>query len=192
MTSGSMPNTCGARGADTNLIYFDLETQRSLEEVGGRANLRRLGMSAAVTYNTTSSSFHRYTEKRVKALVDELRSAELVVGFNVVEFDYQVLRGYGEFPFERLPTLDLMEHLARRLGFRVSLDSVSTATLRVGKTGDGLQAIRWYRQGQLDKVLDYCQQDVEITKQLHEYGRQFKVVYYWDKQYQRQMTAVNW
>jgi len=187
-----MPSICGIRWADINLVYFDLETQRSLDEVGGRTSVRKLGMSAAVTYNTATNSFHRYTEKRVRALVDELRSAELIVGFNVLEFDYEVLRGYGEFPFERLPTLDLMEHLARRLGFRVSLDSVATATLRLGKTGDGLQAIRWYRQGQLDKVLSYCQQDVDITRRVHEYGRQFKMIYYWDKQYQRQMAAVNW
>lgn len=191
-TSGSTPNTCNDRSAAINLVYFDLETQRSLEEVGGRTGIRKLGMSAAVTFNTATNSFHRYTEKRVRALVDELRSAELVVGFNVVEFDYEVLRGYGEFPFERLPTLDLMEHLARRLGFRVSLDSVATASLRVGKTGDGLQAIRWYRQGQIDKVLSYCQQDVDITRCVHEYGRQNKMIYYWDKQYQRQMVAVSW
>jgi DEAD/DEAH box helicase domain-containing protein len=149
-------------------------------------------MSAAVTFSTAASSYHRYTERRVKALVDELRSAELVVGFNVLEFDYEVLRGYVDVPFELLPTLDLMDHLARRIGFRVSLDSVATATLRTGKSGDGLQAIRWYRQGLMDQVLAYCQQDVEITKKLHEYGRQFKVVYYWDRQYQRQMAPVSW
>jgi DEAD/DEAH box helicase domain-containing protein len=149
-------------------------------------------MSAAVTYSTAASSFHRYTESRVKALLEELRSAELVVGFNVLEFDYEVLRGYADVPFEHLPTLDMMDHLARRIGFRVSLDSVATATLRMSKSGDGLQAIRWYRQGLMDQVLAYCQQDVEITKKLHEYGKQFKVVYYWDKQYQRQMAPVSW
>jgi DEAD/DEAH box helicase domain-containing protein len=149
-------------------------------------------MSAAVTYSTAASSFHRYTESRVKALLEELRSAELVVGFNVLEFDYEVLRGYTDVPFEHLPTLDMLDHLARRIGFRVSLDSVATATLRMSKSGDGLQAIRWYRQGLMDQVLAYCQQDVEITKKLHEYGKQFKVVYYWDKQYQRQMAPVSW
>jgi DEAD/DEAH box helicase domain-containing protein len=149
-------------------------------------------MSAAVTYSTAASSYHRYTESRVKALVEELQSAELVVGFNVLEFDYEVLRGYADVPFERLPTLDMMDHLARTIGFRVSLDSVATATLRVGKSGDGLQAIRWYRQGRLGQVLTYCQKDVEITKKLHEYGQQFKVVYYWDRQYQRQMAPVSW
>jgi len=149
-------------------------------------------MSAAVTYTTATASYHRYTESRVKVLIEELRSAELVVGYNVLEFDYEVLRGYADVPFERLPTLDMMDHLARRLGFRVSLDSAATATLRMNKSGDGLQAIRWYRQGLMDKVLTYCQQDVEITKKLHEYGKQFKVVYYWDKQYRRQMVPVSW
>jgi DEAD/DEAH box helicase domain-containing protein len=149
-------------------------------------------LSAAVTYSTAAACYHRYTEKRVKALVEELRSAELVVGFNVLEFDYEVLRGYMDVPFEQLPTLDMMDHLARRLGFRVSLDSVATATLRVGKSGDGLQAIRWYRQGLVDQVLAYCQQDVEITRKVHEYGKQFKLVYYWDKQYQRQIAPVSW
>jgi len=160
--------------------------------VGGRSNIRKLGMSAAVTYSTASAAYHRYTESRVKALLEELRSAELVVGFNVLGFDYEVLRGYADVPLERLPTLDMMDHLARRLGFRVSLDSLATATLRANKSADGLQAIRWYRQGLIDKVLTYCEKDVEITKNLHEYGKQYKVVYYWDKQYQRQMVPVSW
>ena len=149
-------------------------------------------MSAAVTYSTATASYHRYTESRVKALVEELRSAELVVGFNVLEFDYEVLRGYSGIPFEDLPTLDMMDHLAQRLGFRVSLDSLATATLRTTKAADGLQAIRWYRQGLIDQVLTYCEKDVEITRRLHEYGRQFKVVYYWDRQYQRRMVPVSW
>jgi len=175
-----------------NIVYFDLETQRTFDEVGGRGNLAKLGMAAAVTFNTAMGSYHRYTESRAKDLIRELQTAELVVGYNVLEFDYEVLRGYTDEPLKTLPTLDMMEHLARRLGFRPSLDSIATATLREGKAGDGLQAVRWYRQGQIDKVLEYCQKDVEITKRLYEYGKQSKLVYYWDKAYQRQVVAVNW
>ena len=145
-----------------------------------------------MTYNSAQAAWHRYTESRVQALIDELKSAELVVGYNVIEFDYEVLRGYSDERFEKLPTLDLMQHLAQRVGFRLSLASVATATLRTGKSADGLQAVRWYRQGLIDKVLDYCQKDVEITKQVHEYGQHHRFVYYWDKQYQRQMIAVSW
>jgi DEAD/DEAH box helicase domain-containing protein len=86
----------------------------------------------------------------------------------------------------------MMQDLAASLGFRLSLDSVATATLQVSKSADGLQAVRWYRQGLIDQVLDYCQQDVEITKRVHEFGQQNRFVYYWDRQYQRQMVPVSW
>ena len=175
-----------------NIIYFDLETQRTFDEVGGRHNVRKLRLAAAVTYNTATAAYHRYTEGRVKELVEELQSADLVVGYNVLEFDYEVLRGYRSVRLEQLPTLDMMQDLARSLGFRLSLEAVATATLQVGKSADGLQAVRWYRQGLIDQVLDYCQQDVEITKRVHEFGKQNRFVYYWDKQYQRQMVPVNW
>ncbi len=175
-----------------NVIYFDLETQRTFDEVGGRDNTTLLRLSAAVTYSTATGSYHRYTEGRVIELVRALRDADLVVGYNVLEFDYEVLRGYADFPFEQLPTMDMMQHLAERLHFRPPLESVATATLGVGKSADGLQAVRWYRQGLIDKVLDYCQKDVKVTKEVHEFGRRNKFVYYWDRQYQRQIVPVSW
>jgi len=175
-----------------NIIYFDLETKRTFDEVGGRANIRKLGLAAAVTYNTATARYHRYTEGRAKELIEELKSADLVVGYNVLAFDYEVLRGYSDEPLEQLPTLDMMQYLAQRLGFRPSLEAVATATLRMAKSADGLQAVRWYRQGQIDKVLDYCEKDVEITKKVYEYGKKHRFVYYWDRQYQRQMVPVNW
>ncbi len=151
-----------------------------------------LRLAAAVTYSTAADSYHRYTEGRVVELIRELRDADLVIGYNVVEFDYEVLRGYIDFPFDHLPTFDMMLHLSERLRFRPSLESVATATLGVGKSADGLQAVRWYRQGLLDKVLDYCQQDVEVTRRVHDFGKRNRFVYYWDRQYQRQMVPVSW
>ncbi len=136
-------------------------------------------------------AYHHYTESRAQALIEELRTADLVVGFNVQEFDYEVLRPYGLDSLQPT-TLDMMQDLAQRLGFRPSLSSVATATLRIGKSADGLQAVRWYRQGQLAKVLDYCQRDVEVTRGVHEFGKAQRFVYYWDRQYQRQMVPVTW
>jgi len=173
-------------------VYFDVETQRTFDEVGGRNNIRKLGLAAAVTYHTHSAAYHRYTEGRVQDLIRELRSADLVVGYNVLEFDYEVLSAYSREPLQQLPTLDLMLDLSQRLGFRLSLEAIATATLGTGKSADGLQAVRWYRQGQINKVLDYCQKDVEVTKRVHEYGKQYRFVYYWDRQYQRQMVQVSW
>ncbi|MFN2289772.1 MAG: helicase, partial [Anaerolineae bacterium] len=70
-----------------NIVYFDLETQRTFDEVGGRHNIRKLGLSVAVTYSTAAGAFHHYTEDLVDELIAELRAADLVVGFNVLRFD---------------------------------------------------------------------------------------------------------
>jgi len=85
-----------------------------------------------------------------------------------------------------------IDHIYRRLGFRIGLDSLAKATLGIAKSADGLQAVRWYREGRIQEVLDYCQHDVEITRRLYEYGRQNKHVRYQDRNYRTQMVPVSW
>ena len=173
-----------------NTVFFDLETQRTFDEVGGRHNIKDLGLAAAVTYSTASGTFCRYTEEGVADLLAELRAADLVVGFNVLSFDYAVLEAYG--PLSPPQTVDMLDHIYRRLGFRIGLDSLAKATLGIAKSADGLQAVRWYREGRIQEVLDYCQHDVEITRRLYEYGRQNKHVRYQDRNYRTQMVPVSW
>lgn len=175
-----------------NVVIFDVETQRAFDEVGGRGNTRKLGLSAAVTYSTADSTFRRYTEETVSDLIAELKAADLVVGFNVLRFDYEVLQAYTDEPLGRLPTVDMLEDIRRRLGFRVSLNNLANATLGTAKSADGLQAVRWYKQGRIQEILDYCQQDVEVTRQLYEYGQRHKHVKYQDRNYQVKMVAVRW
>jgi DEAD/DEAH box helicase domain-containing protein len=175
-----------------NVVFFDVETQRTFDEVGGRHNTRKLGLAAAVTYSTASGGFQRYTEDRVADLIAELKAADLVVGFNVLRFDYEVLRAYTADKLDRIPTVDMLDHIYKRLGFRVALDNLAGATLGTSKSADGLQAVRWYRQGRIQEILDYCQQDVEVTRQLYEYGQQFKHVKYRDRNWRVQMVAVSW
>jgi len=175
-----------------NIIFFDLETRRSFQEVGGRHNIPRLGLSVAVTYSTADGEYHHYTEETVDELIEELKAAELVVGFNVISFDYQVLTAYTDHPLRQLPTVDMLDDIYRTLGFRLSLDALATATLGVGKSADGLQAIRWWRQGKMQELLDYCQQDVEVTRQLYEFGEQNKYLHYLDRRGRMRRVAVNW
>jgi len=173
-------------------VFFDVETQKSFDEVGGRRNIRKLGLSAAVTYSTADGAFHRYTEETVADLVAELKAADLVVGFNVLRFDYEVLRAYTDDKLDRIPTVDMLDHIHKRLGFRIALDNLAGATLGTAKSADGLQAVRWYKEGRLQEILDYCQQDVEVTRQLYEYGQQFKHVKYRDRNWRVQMVPVSW
>src|SRR5678815_2835642 len=98
-----------------NIVYFDLETQKSADEVGGWDKISRMGLSVGVTYSTTRGEYRIYGEKQVNDLVAELQRADLVVGFNVLRFDYEVLHGYTAFDLTQLPTLDMMVDLANTL-----------------------------------------------------------------------------
>jgi len=173
-------------------VFFDLETQRLADEVGGWHNIAKMGLSCAVTYSTADMEFRQYTEQDVADLVSELQTADLVVGFNVLRFDYTVLQPYTHVELGRFPTLDMLRHIYDKLGFRVGLGALSAATLDVGKSADGLQAVRWYKQGQLDKVVAYCQRDVEVTRDLYEYGRQHGHVRFRDRRGRVQRVLVNW
>ena len=173
-------------------VFFDVETQRSFDQVGGRRNIHKLGLSAAVTYSTADGAFRHYTEETVADLIAELKSADLVVGFNVLSFDYTVLTAYTNEALVGLPTVDMLDKIYRQLGFRISLDNLASTTLGTSKSADGLQAVRWYEQGRIQEILDYCQQDVEVTRQLYEYGLQHKHVKYRDRKYRVKTIPVNW
>ena len=158
------------------VVVFDLETQRSFEEVGGRSQMDRLGVSVAVAYRYDRDEFVVFTEERIGELVALLRTAGLVVGYNIKGFDYEVLRAYTDFDLRTLPTLDLMYHLEERLGFSPKLQSVATATLGVGKSADGLQALEWWRRGEVDRIVEYCREDVRVTRDLYNFGKRNRCV----------------
>lgn len=181
------------RRSRKTIVYFDLETQKSAEEVGGWSRIRDMRMSVGVTFNTARGTYQVYDERRANELIDELRRADLVVGFNILRFDYEVLSAYNMlFDPEQLVTLDIMVELVKSLDHRLSLDSVAGATLGLEKTGDGMQAIRWFREGRILEVAEYCCYDVKITRLLHEYGAANGCLYYMDRQGKKQKVKVNW
>jgi DEAD/DEAH box helicase domain-containing protein len=177
-----------------NDIFFDLETQRSFQDVGGRENIRLLRVSVAVTFSTATDAFKSYTEQEVPALVADLKAAERVIGFNLLNFDYQVLKYYTQERLSDLPTLDLLENIYNKLGFRVGLDALARATLgdAARKSADGLTAIRWFREGKMDELIAYCRDDVALTKQLFEFGRDNGFVQYPDRNGRRNKVIVAW
>ena len=176
-----------------NIVYFDLETQRTANDAGGWQKKRDMGMSLGVTYSTALEEYRIYSEKRVDELVDQLVKADLVVGFNVINFDYEVLMGYTVLDLpHQCRTFDILVDLEAKLGHRLSLDSVATASLGVGKTADGLDAIRWWREGKLREIAEYCCYDVKCTKLVHEYGIANKKLHFSDRFQQKRSVAVEW
>jgi DEAD/DEAH box helicase domain-containing protein len=175
-----------------NIVYFDLETQRSAEEVGGWGNISKMGMSVGVTCNSVTGEYKIYGEKQVNDLIADLQRADLVVGFNNLRFDYEVLHGYTALDLTQLPTLDMLVVLNETLGHRLSLDSIATATFGVEKTAEGLQAIQWFKEGKLAEIAEYCCYDVKITKLVHEYGQREKQLHYTNRFGKKLTVPVKW
>ena len=175
-----------------NIVYFDLETQKSAEEVGGWGNISKMGMSVGVTYSTARGEYKIYGEPQVNDLIAELQRADLVVGFNNLRFDYEVLHGYSALDLTQIPTLDMLVVLNEKLGHRLSLDSIATATFGVEKTAEGLQAIRWWKEGKLAEIAEYCCYDVKITKLVHEYGAHHKQLHYNNRFGKKLTVPVSW
>ncbi len=168
--------------SEPRAIVFDLETQRSAEEVGGWEHRQKMGLAVGVVYDLDSAEFRVYTESQVDALITELTQARLIVGFNLRRFDFDVLRGYAALDYNALPALDILERVHRRLGFRLSLDHLAQETLGQRKSADGLQSLAWFKAGDLPRVIEYCKQDVLLTKRLYDFGRQHGYLLYRDYQ----------
>lgn len=175
-------------------VLFDVETLRSAAEVGGFGNCHRMGVAIAVACFLEEGRFASFGESQVHELAAALRKATLVVGFNVKRFDYGVLAGYtGEDYCRTLPTLDLLEDVHRRLGFRVGLGRLALDTLGLGKSADGLQSLAWVKEGRIDLVEAYCRRDVEILRDLYLHGRREGSLVYHDRRRDvRLRLAVEW
>ena len=175
-----------------NIVYFDLETQKSADEVGGWHHISRMGMSVGVTYSTARGEYRIYAEADVDELIRDLQRAELIVGFNILRFDYEVLHGYTALDLRQLPTLDLLLSLQDQLQHRLSLDALVSATFGLEKTAEGLQALQWYKQGRLLEIAEYCCYDVKLTRMLHEYGQAHGYVYYHNRLGKKLKIPVRW
>jgi len=152
-------------------LVLDIETQKEFAEIGGRGKLHLLGVSVVGTYWSGDDTYYAYREEEFPALEEKIVKSDLVIGFNNKFFDFPVLQPHIKAPLTAVPTLDIMEELSLALGYRVSLNSVAKGTLNAGKSGHGLQAIQFFREGRWDELISYCLQDVKLTKEVYEYGR---------------------
>ena len=189
-------------------LVFDLETQRSADEVGGWGNIQSMLYSVAVVWDSEKNDFFTYYENQFEDLFKHLTCGFTVVGFNHAYFDYKVLSGYGKSVEERnsilnsllkQKNLDILLYIKEKLGFRLRLDGVARATLKTGKSADGLDALKWYKEYKetgdkknLQMIADYCTQDVQVTRDLYLYGKKNKFIYYETKSRNLEKINVDW
>jgi DEAD/DEAH box helicase domain-containing protein len=177
---------------EPNVAFFDLETQRLAGEVGGWGNVHLMRLAVGVLYDKGANEFEVFAEEQVENLIERLKGFDLVVGFNVKRFDYRVLGAYTGFDFRKVPTFDILEDIHQRLGFRLSLGHLAEQTLGKTKIADGIQAVRWLREGKLDAVVEYCKDDVAITRDLFDFGLSQGYLVYQTKNGQPVRLPVDW
>ena len=184
-----------------NIVYFDLETRLSAAEVGGWHETAKMGISVGVTFSTASRSYSIYTQDEAPQLIEQLRTADLVVGYNHIGFDYGVLQPYTFWTVAEIThNLDLCLYLSDRIGHRIKLDSVARPTLHGNsKTADGTDALKWWAEYQrtgdaqiLLNIARYCCFDVKVTMAVHHFGIKHGYVLCEDRGGGDHKIAVDW
>lgn len=162
-------------------LVLDLETKKTFDEVGGRSRLDQLGISVVGVYLYGTGEYQIFEEKDFGPLQNLLINSSLIIGFNHISFDMPVLQPYLSIGVTELPLFDIMVEIQKMVGHRVGLDSVAQATLALGKTGSGIDAIRFYREGRMEELKAYCLNDVKVTKEIYDYGIKHKKIAYLSK-----------
>lgn len=152
-------------------IVFDIET------FGDIRNYDSLKVTMCSIYEYETDTYRSFDEHQLGELWPILEQADRIIGYNSEHFDIPILNRFYTGDLTKIPSLDLLKVIKEINGKRYKLDDVAQATLQVGKSADGLQAVRWYEEGKIDEIREYCEQDVKVTKEVYEFGKSNKMLY---------------
>ncbi len=158
------------------VVVFDIETSNEMMT----SDVTKLDISIVGVYNSRTDEYSSYAQEEFSALWPILEQADILVGYNSDHFDIPLLNKYYPGDLHAIKSLDLLVEVKKTLGRRLRLDTLAEATLGVNKSGNGLEAVRWWKEGKGDLVRKYCLDDVRITKELYDYARKHKEVKYKD------------
>ncbi len=150
-------------------IVFDLETQNIFEEAGS-SDPAALDISVGCFYDSATNTYTTVTVDELPQVWGLLEQADALVGYNSNHFDIPLLNKYYPGDLTSIKSIDLLESIRASLGRRLRLDSVAEATVGAKKSGHGLQAVRWWKEGKIDEIKKYCEQDVKVTKKVFDYA----------------------
>ena len=174
-------------------LVFDIETKNTFDQVGS-GNPADLDISVICTYDSETGEYDSFWEDDFARLWKLIEKTDMLVGYNSDHFDIPLLNKYYPGDLTHIKSLDLLKEIKESFGRRLRLDAVAEATLGEGKSGHGLDAIRWWRSGELDKIEKYCLKDVEITKRVMDYAMENKHLKYKDlnKINSIKLDTTNW
>jgi DEAD/DEAH box helicase domain-containing protein len=159
------------------VLTFDIETTNTFDEVGS-PDPADLDLAVVCVHDSDSGETTSYFKEELDKLWPLMEKADVLVGWNSDHFDIPLLNKYTELDLNKIKSLDLMNELKKSVGRRIKLDHVAEATLGENKSAHGLQAIVWWRNGEKQKVVNYCIQDVAVTRKIYEYALENKSLKY--------------
>lgn len=149
-------------------IIFDIETDGIITNVGGKQVFPN--MYVVCIHDSETDKYTSYKQDQLKDLWPILEKADLLIGYNSESFDTPILNRYYSGDLSKIGSVDILNEIKKSLGYRIKLDSVAEATLGRKKSGHGLEAMEWWKQGRYDDVIKYCIDDVKITKDIYDYA----------------------
>lgn len=150
-------------------VIFDLETQNTFQDVGSTDSVA-LDISVGTFYDSFSETYTTVTVDELQKIWPLLEQADALVGYNSNHFDIPLLNKYYPGDLTQIKSIDLLEDIRKSIGRRLRLDSIAQATVGAKKSANGLQAVRWWREGKIDEIKKYCEQDVKVTKKIFDYA----------------------
>jgi DEAD/DEAH box helicase domain-containing protein len=150
------------------VVTFDIETYGDFGS-GARA-FDNLELTICCIHDSETDSYDSFLKEDLPRLWKILEHTDLLVGFNSDHFDIPILDKYYPGDLTKIRSLDLLKEISNSLGRRVRLDSIAEGTLGTKKIANGLEAMRWWREGNIKKLREYCLKDVEITKKIFDHA----------------------
>ena len=160
-------------------ITFDIETANAFPTLS-RNDLSRMELAIVAIHDSETDEYSSYSKEELPKLWPIIETADVLIGYNSNSFDIPLLNNYYPGDLTKVRSLDLLVEVQNTLGRRLRLQSLAEGTLKVGKSGDGLQSVRWWQEGLYDKVREYCIQDVRLTRRLYDYALEHGALKYKD------------
>ncbi len=150
-------------------IVFDIETSNTFQEAGTN-DPKDLNISVVGLYDYDTDKYQAFEQSEFNNMWPIFEKADILITFNGDHFDIPLLNKYYSGDLTKIKSLDILKEMHRSAGRRMKLDQIAEGTLGINKSGHGLDAIRWWRDGLKEQVKKYCLDDVKITKDIYEYA----------------------
>ena len=150
-------------------ITFDVETRNIFQDVNSNESTA-LDISVVCIHDTLTDQYSSFLQEDFHKLWPILEQADMLITFNGDHFDIPLLNKYYSGDLTKIKSLDLLVEIRNVLGRRIKLDTIAKATLGIKKSGHGLEAVTWWKNGEIEKIIKYCIEDVKITKNLYDYA----------------------